>query len=93
MGYCIFCLTPEVKRAYIGSMSRRTEVFIVPPHEVQMVAESRQDRTKMLEMEKALGQCITALMFEAENALRRDDPVALIQIRNAVVAAETARNR
>jgi hypothetical protein len=93
MGNCIIVLDGISQAGVYRGMSRHSEVFIVPAHERQMVAESRQDQAKLLEMERALGQCITALMFEAENALKRDDPIALIQIRNAVVAAETALKR
>lgn len=41
-------------------------------------------------LKAALGKCITALMFEAENAVRRKDDVALAQIHDAVMSARAA---
>lgn len=45
------------------------------------------------EMKRALGECYTALAFELENAVRRQDELAIIQIRRAQRLAHEALER
>lgn len=45
------------------------------------------------EMKTALGACYTALAFELENAIKRQDELAVIQIRHAQKLAHEALER
>ena len=62
-------------------MSNADEVEIITPQ--QTIAE----------MKKALGACYTALAFELENAIKRQDELAIIQIRHAQKLAHEALER
>lgn len=72
-----------------GRTKLADDVFECCADEVELITPQQV----ISEMRLALGACYTALAFELENAVKRQDPIAIAQIKHAQNLAHEALER